>query len=42
MPCVLFLVSKQVVNIQVLQGITESTLQQTFLKYSLTIDIKTK
>lgn len=42
MLCAIFLVSERVADIQVLQGITENILQQTFLKYSLTIDIKTK
>lgn len=42
MLCAIFLVSERVADIQVLQGITENILQQIFLKYSLTIDIKTK
>lgn len=42
MLCAIFLVSERVADIQVLQGITENILQQTFLKYNLTIDIKTK
>ena len=42
MLCAILLVSERVADIQVLQGITENILQQTFLKYNLTIDIKTK